>query len=142
MQKGDAWQQRPPTHPSPHPACIHSCNTSKQGGENPDERGFVLIQGKQTLRADRTGDHLHRIPPASRGWGVCVNNSSTLDPLFPQLLSVNITAPSPLRRPLFLHQMRTDSCGTVGFEVRRDAFNPTRAAASLPLTACGGSEPF
>lgn len=56
-------------HTSPHPACIHPCNTSEQGGENPDGRGFVLIQGKQTLRADRTGDHLHRIPPASWGGG-------------------------------------------------------------------------
>lgn len=62
----------PPATPPPYPASIHPCNTSEQGGENTDERGFVLIQGKQTLRADRMGDHLHRIPPASRGGGVCL----------------------------------------------------------------------
>ena len=42
----------------------------------------------------------------------CLTTASTLDPLFSQLLSVNV-------RAAFLCQMCTDSCGTASFEVPR-----------------------
>lgn len=79
---------------------------------------FVLIQGKLTLRADRTSYQLLGFCRPPRGFGSggfalsspLSHNSSTLDPLFSQLLSVNVKAPFPC-------QIRIDSCGTASFEV-------------------------
>lgn len=81
---------------------------------------FVSIQGKLTLCVDRTGYHLLGFccPPQGFGSGgfepssLLSHDSSTLDPLFSQLLSVNVKAPS-------LCQICSDSCGTASFELCR-----------------------
>lgn len=120
--------------PSPPPMCIHACagvnrkkkNKIERNRERRRERGcqcltlFVLIQGKLTLCVDRTSYHLLGFccPPQGFGSGgfasssLLSHNSSTLDPLFSQLLSVNVKAP-------FLCQICSDSRGTASFEVRR-----------------------
>lgn len=61
---------------------------------------FVLIQGKVPLRVDRTS---YRPPLGFGSWEFAPSsrlshNSSTLDPLFSQLLSVNVKASFSLVR--------------------------------------------
>ena len=105
------------------------------------ERGcqcsLFLIQGKLTLCVDRTSNHLLGFccPPQGFGSGgfapssLLSHNSPTLDPLFSQLLSVNVRAP-------FLCQICTDSCGTASFWGASDTFNLTRLA---DMSSSGGS---
>lgn len=114
----------------------------KKSKQRERERGchcvmfFVLIQGKLTLCADRTSYHLHGFcrPPQGFGSGgftlssLLSHNISTLDPLFSQLLSVNVKAPFPC-------QICTDSCGTASFEVR---WTPL-TLRGLQISLCNGS---
>lgn len=132
---------------SPPPMCIGACTRVnerkkiKKGMEREADRErlpmfFVLIQGKLTLCVDRTSNHLLGFccPPQGFGSGgfapssLLSHNSPTLDPLFSQLLSVNVRAP-------FLCQICTDSCGTASFWGAPDAFNLTRLA---DISSSGG----
>lgn len=113
--------------PSPPPMCIGACtrvNARKKIKKEMEREAdrerlpmfFVLIQGKLTLCVDRTSNHLLGFccPPQGFGSGgfapssLLSHSSPTLDPLFSQLLSVNVRAP-------FLCQICTDSCGTASF---------------------------
>lgn len=97
-----------------------------------------MLTGQAIISSDSAV--LHRDLALGGGGGLCLplsclTTTPTLDPLFSQLLSVNVKAP-------FLHQICTDSCGTASFEVRWTPLTLRGSADLCLLTAGGGREQF